>query len=135
MIVIDANVAVKWFLPEPLSDVAEALLDEHDVRIAPEHILVEVGHVLVMASRAGKISLEDVHEAITTLSELVQLQPTHALIGSAIDIADEIGCTVYDALYVAAAETHEAVLVTADLKLGRQLSAAHRLGCARLLGV
>ena len=42
MIVVDACVAAKWFLPEPFSDVAERVLLEAEVRIAPEHLLVEV---------------------------------------------------------------------------------------------
>ena len=134
MIVIDASVAVKWFLPEPLSELAESLLHGQTVRIAPEHILAEVGQVLVFAERAKKISHADVREAVAALSELVQLRPTRELIGQAIDIAAEIGCTTYDALYVATAEQCDAALVTADLKLGRQLAAAKRLGRTRILG-
>ena len=134
MIVIDASVAVKWFLPEPLSESAEALLHGPVVRIAPEHILVEVGHILIIAGRAKKISHADVREAVAALGELVQLRPTQELIGQAIDIAAEVGCTTYDALYVAAAEQCDAALVTADLKLGRQLAAAKRLGRTRILG-
>jgi predicted nucleic acid-binding protein len=52
MIVVDARVAVKWFLPEPLNEVAESILRENEVRIAPEHILVEVGNTLLKAHRA-----------------------------------------------------------------------------------
>lgn len=134
MIVIDASVAVKWFLPDPLSELAESLLHGQAVRIAPEHILAEVGQVLVFAERAKKISHADVREAVAALSELVQLRPTRELIGQAIDVAAEIGCTTYDTLYVATAEQCDAALVTVDLKLGRQLAAAKRLGRTRILG-
>lgn len=134
MIVIDACVAVKWFLPEPLSDAAEALLNEETLRIAPEHILVEVGNVFLKACRSKSITMDHALQGVATLQNLVQLMPIHELAISALRIAETIACTNYDALYVAAAERWDAALVTADAKLVRQLTAAHWSGNYRLLG-
>ncbi|MFD0937431.1 hypothetical protein [Methylobacterium trifolii] len=53
---------------------------------------------------------------------------------SAIDIAAGIGCTIYDARYVAAAERWDATLITADEKLVRQLRSSRHAGRIRLLG-
>ena len=40
-LLVDASVAVKWFLPEELSDAADALLTgEHEI-CAPDFMLVE----------------------------------------------------------------------------------------------
>ena len=133
MIVIDACIAVKWFLPEPLSDDADAILLEDAVRIAPEHLLVEVGNTLLRAYRFHGITLDHARAAITALNRLVHLRPIHEIADAALTIAGLIGCTNYDALYVAAAERWDAVLITADAKLVRQLDAAQWGGRMRLL--
>ncbi|MDP4023123.1 type II toxin-antitoxin system VapC family toxin [Methylobacterium sp. NEAU 140] len=133
MIVVDASVAVKWFLDEPSSSQARALVEEDCVRIAPEHVLAEVGQVLLKAIRARYITVDHAHEALALLRDLVQLLPTRDLADSAIEIALEIGCTNYDALYVAAAERWGATLVTADAKLQERLKLAGRTDIVRLL--
>jgi predicted nucleic acid-binding protein len=134
MIVIDACVAVKWFLPEPQSDLAEAVLMEDEVRIAPEHVLVEVGNTLLGAHRANAITLDHARAAISALEKLIQLRPIHEIADAAFQVASVIGCTHYDALYVAAAGRWDAALVTADARLVRQLQAAPWNGAVRLLG-
>ncbi|AWN36274.1 type II toxin-antitoxin system VapC family toxin [Methylobacterium radiodurans] len=131
MIVIDACVAVKWFLPEPHSDVAEAILAQGDVRIAPGHILVEVGNTLLRAYRAETITLDHAREVIAALTRLVQLQTIHEIAPAALEIAVRVGCTNYDALYLAAAERWGAVFATADTRLVRQLRSA---GSIRTIG-
>lgn len=134
MIVIDACVATKWFLPEPFSDAAEMILAENDIRIAPEHILVEVGNTLLRAYRAEAITLDHAREALSALAQIVQLQATHEIAAAALDIAVRIGCTHYDALYLAAAERWTATFVTADARLVRQLRPAGWTGQVRLIG-
>ncbi|CAM2874170.1 MULTISPECIES: type II toxin-antitoxin system VapC family toxin [Methylobacterium] len=134
MIVIDACVAAKWFLPEPQSDLADAILLEDVARIAPEHILVEVGNTLLRNHRSGAITLEHAREAISALGKLVRLRPILEIADTALSIASSIGCTHYDALYVAAAERWDSVLVTADARLVRQLQTVQWTGRYRLLG-
>ena len=124
MIVVDASVAVKWFLKEPFSDEARAVVHEDAVRAAPEHILAEVGQVLLKAVRARNIWSDHAQKALDLLTHLVQLLPTRELAGPAIKVAMQVGCTNYDALYVVAAEGLGATLVTADAKLVEQLKLA-----------
>lgn len=55
--VLDANVAVKWVLPEPDSDKALALLDDfrnhvHEL-IAPSTFAIECAHAFTRAERKG----------------------------------------------------------------------------------
>ncbi|MCJ2133163.1 type II toxin-antitoxin system VapC family toxin [Methylobacterium sp. J-026] len=124
MSVIDACVAVKWFLPESQSDLAETVLREDDVRIAPEHLLVEVGNTLLRAHRADAITLDQARASVSALGTLIQLRPIHEIADAALQIASIVGCTHYDALYVVAAERWDAALVTADARLVRQLQTA-----------
>lgn len=133
MIVVDASVAMKWFLPEPESDFAELILTGSEARTAPEHILVEVGEALLRAWRRGDIALDHAREAMSALPTYVQLTPTHLIAARALDIAVEASCSNYGALYVAASERLGAALVTADLRLYERLQAIGKAENVRLL--
>ena len=54
-LVVDASVAVKWFLPEAQSDAARALLGSGHDLIAPELVYAELGIALVKRVRKGEI--------------------------------------------------------------------------------
>ena len=133
MIVVDASVAVKWFVPEPGTEQAEALLASDEPRAAPEHISVEVGQALLRHYRKGNITLDHCPLALTQLPDLVTLFPTEALAVSALNIAADAGCSSYDALYLAAAERWACAVMTADAKLVAQLSETSWQSRARLL--
>lgn len=122
MIIVDASVAVKWFVPEPGSEEAEALIDQDVVRAAPEHIEVEVGQALLRHRRAGGITIDHVRESLRRLAKVVAVQPTPWFVSDAIEISDASGCSVYDGLYVAAAERWDCPVVTADQKLKNKLA-------------
>src|SRR5215210_436970 len=111
MIVVDASVAVKWFVPEPGTEEAEALLVSDEPRAAPEHIAVEVSQALLRHYRDGGIALDHCRLALTRLRDLVNLFPTGVLAPEALEIAAEASCSVYDALYLAAAERWDCVVV------------------------
>jgi len=117
-LVVDASVAVKWFLPEPASDRAEALRDHPGPLVAPDLILLEVGNVLIRAARRGDVPFADVQEAITRLAAgPVRLTRASDIIAEALAIAGRHGGTVYDAVYIAAAKSLDAALVTDDQEM------------------
>lgn len=117
-LVVDASVAVKWFLPEPASDRAEALRDHPGPLVAPDLILLEVGNVLIQAARRGDVPFADMQEAITRLAAgPVRLTRASDIIAEALAIAGRHGGTVYDAVYIAAAKSLDAALVTDDQEM------------------
>ncbi len=127
-VVVDANVAVKWYLPEEGEDEAfevfEAGASGEVTLIAPDMILAEVGNVFWVQHRRGHISWERVLEAWNSFQQAdIPLTASGTLMTFALDIALDTGCAVYDALYVALAEAEGAKLVTADRKLVRTLEA------------
>jgi predicted nucleic acid-binding protein len=67
-IIIDANIAIKWVLKEPDSNLAEALLIEFSrkgiVMSAPALLTYEVTNILYQHVRKRTISLERAKEAI-----------------------------------------------------------------------
>ena len=117
MIVVDASVAVKWFLEEPGSDAAGRLLVGDEVLLAPHHILGEIGEVLARRRRRGDIDAARtaaVEPALRSWLVMLSLAP---LFDAALTIALEAKVSFYDAIYVAAADKLGTVAVTADAKL------------------
>jgi predicted nucleic acid-binding protein len=121
--VVDASVAIKWFLPEPHSDAALRLLAQHHTLHAPDLIFSEFGNVLWKRVRKNKISKNEANATIDGLLTLhLQVQPSQLLIPLALEIACGENRTVYDSLYLAAAMTLQSLLVTADAKFYRALT-------------
>jgi predicted nucleic acid-binding protein len=116
--VIDASVALKWFIEEEGSAQANALLSGADLLIAPELIVAEVANAGWKAVRAGSMSPEQHDHAAARLplafDNLVLLAP---LSPRAVSISRALDHPVYDCFYVALAEQHGATLVTADRRL------------------
>jgi predicted nucleic acid-binding protein len=86
MIVVDANVAVKWFVREPGWENAEQVAAYASLS-APAHLVVEVGRALLRNLRAGTIVPEAATAALRGLSAAVTLVPTEDLIEIAFEIA------------------------------------------------
>ncbi len=120
MIVIDASIAAKWYLNEPGSDEAAALLTSTSILIAPALVRIEVNGAILRRYREGLLSLERAKEACdlwdTDLAGgLLRLVPDEALVFPARAIAFQIRHAIQDCLYLAAAvETGSTSLVTAD---------------------
>ncbi len=114
-LVVDASVAVKWFVAEDLSDAAERILGRGDALSAPDLVLVEVANALWKKAQLGEIDRADADEALAALAaDAIELQPTAPLVRRALALAGEIGHPVYDCIYLAAAEAGDGVVVTAD---------------------
>ncbi len=128
--VIDASVAVKWYIPEPLSDLAGRYLKELRQRKAvltsPDLIIAEIGDVVWKKLKNEELSLEESRMIADALSASfpAELCPTSGMLPAALEIAAATGLTVYDSLYLALAASSDAILVTADKKLAQFASGA-----------
>lgn len=117
-VVIDASVAVKWFLPEIHAAPARRLLRSNRQLLAPDLIWAEVGNALWKKCRRGE--LENAH-ALQMLKDLrrfpLRIFPSVKLLDAAWELAERLDRTIYDSLYLALAVSSDGVLVTADQKL------------------
>ena len=125
--VIDASVALKWFLPEPYSDKADALLQRFLHQglslVSPDLLVPEVGNALWKRSALqAEIPLSDAQESYRDFLRLqVPLESSSVIANDAFNLAAQEQQTVYDALYVALALQRGCEFVTADQTLVTKL--------------
>jgi predicted nucleic acid-binding protein len=123
-LVVDASVAVKWFIPENLWQPAASLLDERFDLHAPDLLFPEVGNVLWKKTLRGEITSAEALDIVGALKRVpMTIHTSDAVIEQAISIAVEHGRSVYDSLYLAFACRIDARLVTADQRLVSALQA------------
>jgi len=126
--VVDASVAVKWFVDEVRSAEARAVLASGQPIIAPDLIIPETCNTAWKKVRRGDISLEQGAAMVRALPlSFDRLAATAPLSERALDLARRFDHPAYDCFYVALAESESAVLITDDDKLIR-LGKQARLG-------
>ena len=132
-LVVDASVAVNWFVSQEHTQAARELLSKHTF-IAPSFIVLEVASVLLRETRRGNVSeatsqtilTEHLPETVDFWDDFPSLAPT------ALTIATTHGGALYDACYIALAQQLNMPLATADRQ---QASIAQILGLnVRLIG-
>jgi predicted nucleic acid-binding protein len=121
-LVVDASVAVKWFIIEPGRPEARRLLDREQPLIAPELIVAELVNVLWKRVTGGAIDRTQAANAARELPQLLsELCPLAGFAERALAIADALRHPAYDCFYLALAEARDARLVTADRRFARRL--------------
>jgi predicted nucleic acid-binding protein len=128
--VLDASVAVKWFLlPSQETLTREALkllrdLENGRVRlVVPDLFWSEIGNVFWKAVRANRFPARAAAEAIQALRELnIPTVSCSELVSDAFLIALESSHAVCDCIYVALAVASALPLLTADERLAQHLS-------------
>jgi len=116
--VLDASVALKRVLPEPLAAKARQVRDDylngiHEL-LAPDVFPAEVGHALARAERRKLIA---VGQAAPLLANVMRTAP--GLFPYLPGLASQMRCSVYDCLYITLAEREGCAFLTADDKLVR----------------
>ncbi|MCA9211561.1 MAG: type II toxin-antitoxin system VapC family toxin [Planctomycetales bacterium] len=119
MIVVDANVSLKWFMPEQGMAEAFGVLRSGRKLVAPWVIRDEVVSGLVRRVRREELSTQEARDAIGEWLRELQLQTVHliddeSLLSEAAELGFELKHPLYDCLYLALAERLEVPFVTAD---------------------
>ena len=122
MIVLDANVVAKWFVPEPGSDEAKSFIEYRGLIFAPFIIRIEVLSIILRSIRQGrttdaeastfcKVWLKQLEQGMIFLEEEIDLREL------AMQMAAESGHHLIDCFYLALAHRRNATLQTYDRKL------------------
>ncbi|MGH8523114.1 MAG: type II toxin-antitoxin system VapC family toxin [Gammaproteobacteria bacterium] len=116
--VVDASVAIKWFLPEVHSESANRLLRVDYQLLSPDLIWAEFGNVLWKKWRREEIEAEVAQGILRDFLRFpLDVRSSEPLLQRAWAIAAEFDRTVYDSLYLALAQSTGCPVVTADIKL------------------
>ncbi|MCD6095958.1 MAG: type II toxin-antitoxin system VapC family toxin [Thermoprotei archaeon] len=125
IIVVDASVAVKWFVPERYYEKALELRDAYlngkvDL-ISPSLIIYEVANALRF-HRVYKLTLEDIVNAVKDIINLDIIRKL-TLEGwlKAIKLSIDKDISIYDAIYGAMTLIFNGILVTSDEKLSERI--------------
>jgi predicted nucleic acid-binding protein len=123
ILVVDASVAVKWFVREDGHAAAVGLLAS-DFGIATVDLMfAEFANVLWKKLSRGEITLPQAKDACDSVpGYFANVLGTAPLLADAVELAQQIDHPVYDCLYVACAKQHNAKLVSVDARLLRKLA-------------
>jgi predicted nucleic acid-binding protein len=123
VLVIDASVALKWYLDDE-DDVSIARILLHDLvsgsirSIAPDHLRWEVVHSLRSSARAGRVTIEQGRRALENFLALpISYASGHNLIAAAYASAQRYDCAIYDAGYIPLADSVSCRFIYADRRL------------------
>ena len=128
---VDASVALKWFLPESDSSGAEDLLTAFLIGTvslyAPDLLLIEAASALwrrsVVLKELAPSDAKAIYRDLLTLP--LNFQPSERLAASAFSLAIAHRHSAYDSVYCALAVEMDCEFITADrnlvAKLGRAL--------------
>ena len=131
---VDASVAIKWFVAEPDSSDAAALL-RHPLS-APDLRAAECANILWKKVARAELTLNEAEVVALALEKAaVALHPTRARLATVMKLACELDCTTYDCFYLALAQELQQPLVTADLRLVSRARADRAARFATLLVV
>jgi predicted nucleic acid-binding protein len=119
MIVVDASVAVKWFIPEAGEEAAAQLLNSKKRLVAPALVRLEVTGAILRRYREGHLSEKKAREGTGAWEAMlehrvVRLIPDAELFDDAVQMAFLAKHTLADCLYLAAAKRLAAPVITAD---------------------
>jgi predicted nucleic acid-binding protein len=131
LLVIDASVAAKWFLPErdeTLVEEAWQLLGRYakgQTRfVVPDLFWAEFGNILWKAVRRGRCTRQAAETGLESMrSRGLPTVSSSTLIEAAFAIASAFDRTVYDSLYIALAVDCKGQFITADEKLANAVAA------------
>lgn len=120
--VVDASVAVKWFLPEIHWEAAWRLRDSQTALHVPAFFELEFSNVLCKKVRRGELSRQDANLMLEQLGRVtINRHPDTRLLRAALDLAHPLRQSLYDCLYLALALQLKTQLVTADQRFRQAL--------------
>ena len=121
--VVDASVAIKWFIPEIHSEAALQVRRSHERLHVPAFMTLELGNVIAKKIRRGELTREDGKTILKELRHLpLQRHADNRLFPAAYALALDTQQSLYDCLYLALAEAVNGRMITADRKFYQALT-------------
>lgn len=116
-LVIDASVAVKWYIEENWNDEADQILTQNYTLIAPDFILVESANIFWKKVIKQELKQSEAHHNLELLTlSFDDYISSHNLYSQSLQLAFETNHSIYDMMYLSAAVQSNTMVVTADQK-------------------
>lgn len=116
--VVDAGVALKWFVDEPLRAAALRLLNPRLALHAPDLLLAQMGEILRRKLQRSEIGSDQAQQALRQAPVYFEcLHPAQHMHERALQLSLKLELPVADCFYLACADLLKATLVTADAEL------------------
>lgn len=123
MIVVDANVAIKWVVEQPHFERARDIVARGTVLIVPAMFVAEVTSTLWRYIRINEISASQARSGLASiLSQISIFEQDADLADEALERGTELNCSPYDCFYLASAMRRGAPFVTADRRFINRLA-------------
>lgn len=127
--VVDACVAIKWYVQEDGHQQAIGLLESDGVLVAPDYLEIEFAAVVSKMLRRSQIGTLQSEAMLADLGRSIsRLEPTRVFLAEAMTLSLTLNHPVYDCLYLAMARATNGRLVTADTKFADKVAAAGLAG-------
>ena len=126
ILVVDASVAIKWFVEEPLRPQARKLLADRHEFVEPDLLVAEVANLAWKKTVRGEIGPDQAHSIVRNIALppfVSTFVESSTLRDRALALALQWNHPVYDCFYVSCAEAISAPFVSADEKFLRLLKA------------
>ena len=132
--VLDCSMTMSWIFSDEATESTDAVRDSlhTDYAIVPSLWSIEVGNVLLAATRRGRIRKSDWSRLNTIISALpIQVDPesTDRILKAVLPLAHKTNLSVYDAMYLELAVRQNLPMATLD----NALSAACKDAGVKLL--
>jgi predicted nucleic acid-binding protein len=120
--VLDSSVALAWVLPDEANLTLDLLCDRltDDIALVPPIWPLEIGNVLLLAMKRGRLTDKDMKQLITELRALpleIDSTSTNQALEETMTVAKKYDLTTYDASYLELAKRRALPLATLDDKL------------------
>jgi len=120
--VLDSSVALAWVLPDESNPTLDQLCDslKDDVALVPPVWPLEIGNMLLVAVKRGRLNRGDIRRLITELRSLpleIDHGSTDQSLAETFVLAQRHDITTYDASYVELARRRDVPLATLDSRL------------------
>ena len=120
--VLDCSMTMAWVFPDEANSSTHALRESllKDNAIVPVLWSIEVGNVLLVATRRGRITADDwarIRDALEALPIDIDPESGNRVLHTVLPVASEHKLSVYDAMYLELALRLGQPLATLDKKL------------------
>ena len=121
--VVDASVAIKWFVLEEHTVESRLLLDDNFELFAPHLLFAEYGNIVWKKYTRGELTRDEVVDRSNALLGVrLRIAPERLLFSRAIELACQLNHPAYDCFYLALAELLGTAVVTADQRFANKVA-------------